>query len=223
MTKERPILFSGAMVRAILDGRKTQTRRVVKPQPMANVNGWDWSWPIPGKNVTPGTRDYWRNDAKNPIAPRYCPHGQPGDRLWVRETTKARPLLNMFTGEATNAICGAYVADDEPVLEERGFDLAWWYSRKTCPAIHMPRAACRLVLEVTGVRVERLNDCSEADALAEGVTATADDAFHIEHDMYRATDPVECYARLWAAINGAESWAGSPWVWVVEFRRVQCG
>ncbi|WP_446718057.1 hypothetical protein [Cupriavidus sp. OTU4054] len=219
------------MVRATLDGRKTQTRRVLKPQPLPNVNGWDWSWPIPGKNVTPGTRDYWRNDAKNPIAPRYCPHGQPGDRLWVREThyafgrwetrhsaKKGRDEWHFVDLTLDSGREYQYPDTFEPVaMLPRGDVTPSWWKR---PAIFMPRAASRIAREIVSVRVERLNDCSEADALAEGVTATPDGAFHIEQDMYRAPDPVECYARLWAAINGDGAWTANPWVWVVEFRRV---
>lgn len=195
--RERPILFSGPMVRAILAGNKTQTRRVVKPQPAG-------AWAAPGKTS--------------------CPYGQPGDRLWVRESTHRRPMLNLLTGEplADKYDGGAYTADGADVLTPEGFDLAWWYSRKSCPSIHMPRFACRLVLEVTGVRVERLNEISEADARAEGCPFTWDGKQY--EPPLPEVDSWQGYGRasfslLWSQINGAESWAANPWVWVVEFRR----
>ncbi|WP_354678554.1 ASCH domain-containing protein [Cupriavidus plantarum] len=210
MTKERPILFSGAMVRAILDGRKTQTRRVAKPVKHPDL----------GNISTPGALVL--EHEPHHVIERACPYGRPGDRLWVRETWQGP----MWDGELEDRPADAhspqycqYAADggSTPEFMDADDNLRQGWR----PSIHMPRWACRLQLEVTGVRVERLTDCSEADALAEGVTATPDGAFHIEQDMYRAPDPVECYARLWAAINGAESWAANPWVWVVEFRRIE--
>lgn len=210
MTKERPILFSGAMVRAILDGRKTQTRRVAKPVKHPDL----------GNIYTPGA--LVREHEPHHVIERACPYGRRGDRLWVRETWQGP----MWDGELEDRPADAhspqycqYAADggSTPEFMDADDNLRQGWR----PSIHMPRWACRLRLEVTGVRVERLTDCSEADALAEGVTATPDGAFHIEQDMYRAPDPVECYARLWASINGAESWAANPWVWVVEFRRIE--
>ncbi|WP_063588458.1 hypothetical protein [Achromobacter ruhlandii] len=198
--RERPIIFSGPMVRAILAGNKTQTRRVVKPQPAG-------AWAAPGKTS--------------------CPYGQPGDRLWVRESTHRRPMLNLLTGDplADKYDGGAYTADGVDVLTPDGFDLAWWYSRKSCPSIHMPRFACRLVLEVTGVRVERLNDIIDSDCWAEGIEE-CDGALdeveicHLAKAMGRTfEDPQPSYAALWEQINGPGSWDANPWVWVVEFRR----
>lgn len=193
--RERPILFSGPMVRAILAGNKTQTRRVVKPQPAG-------AWAAPGKTS--------------------CPYGAPGDRLWVRESTHRRPMLNLLTGEplADKYDGGAYTADGADVLTPEGFDLAWWYSRKSCPSIHMPRFACRLVLEVTGVRVERLNEISESDAQAEGCAPAWLDVDDNE-TVHAHQQPTfrRGFARLWREINGPSSWDANPWVWVVEFRR----
>ena len=195
--RERPILFSGPMVRAILAGSKMQTRRIVKPQPAG-------AWAAPGKTS--------------------CPYGQPGDRLWVRESTHRRPMLNLLTGEplADKYDGGAYTADGADVLTPEGFDLAWWYSRKSCPSIHMPRFACRLVLEVTGVRVERLNEISEADARAEGCPFTWDGKQYEppppEVDSWQGYGRAS-FSLLWSQINGPDSWQANPWVWVVEFRR----
>lgn len=206
--KEHPILFSAPMVRAILEGRKTQTRRVVKPQPTfdrrgVTAAGWaerDGLWMFP--NVAPEVRIR-------------CPYGQPGDRLWVRETTHRRPMLNILTGEplAPKYDGGAYSADDQDVLTPDDFDICWWYSRKVCPAIHMPRWASRIDLEVTGVRVERLQDISEDDARAEG---------YAQHgDAVDQMAPSSWFSGLWESINGPGSWDANPWVWVVEFRRVK--
>jgi hypothetical protein len=186
------------MVRAILDGRKTQTRRVVKPQPQVSEQGnlmGDWlAKPLDGM-LLPKLQDITI----------HCPYGQPGDRLWVRETW-AQPA-------ALDPGPTVYRAD-YPSCVPSGFenippaDAITWK-----PSIHMPRAACRLVLEVTGVRVERLNDCSERDAEAEGVFPMfPDDVCDASH--------VFAYSRLWDSINGAGAWEANPWVWVVEFRRV---
>lgn len=199
MTKERPILFSGAMVRAILDGRKTQTRRVVKPQPPAGTREV-------GIYHYPSDRDcFYPSDGASIIGAwaQHCPYGQPGDRLWVRETWGFNPD---FPGMHSRA---CYRAD-------RGHehDGIRWH-----PSIHMPRAACRLVLEVTGARVERLQDIGEADARAEGVTIK-------DHHMngYCAGEMLPPSTRafhdLWDEINGAGAWDANPWVWVVEFRRI---
>ncbi|MDW3682986.1 hypothetical protein RA280_14760 [Cupriavidus sp. CV2] len=220
MTKEHPIRFSGAMVRAILDDRKTQTRQIMKPQPTPGLDGWDWSWPIPGKNVTPGTFDRWRADAKNPLSPRYCPYGKPGDRLWVRETHRAvYPQDPTYNGG--EPIEYDYRATYKP--GDRLCDPTRW-----TPSIHMPRAACRLVLEVTRVRVERLNDCSFEDALAEGIpdyrqmlTEQCTHGESADACARRLRWPQRQYALLWDEINGAGAWEANPWVWVVEFRRVQ--
>lgn len=206
--KERPILFSAPMVLALLDGRKTQTRRVVKPQPERSEvaphceRGW-WMWRVwTPEHAAHGFPSVRTGDCR-------CPYGESGDRLWVREACKQRALPNLLTGKPTNAMCAVYAADFEPVLNDRGFDYAWWYSRPTCPGIHMPRFACRLVLEVKAVRVERLQDISEADAEAEGV------------DRIKAKVPLhrDAYRYLWEDISGLGEWEKNPWVWVVEFKR----
>ncbi|BEG78426.1 ASCH domain-containing protein [Achromobacter xylosoxidans] len=206
--RERPVLFNGAMVRAILAGNKTQTRRVVKP----------WV-PRLGIDAVPADVSYLPDFTCYRAT---CPYGQPGDRLWVRESTHRRPMLNLLTGEplADEYDGGAYTADGADVLTPKGFDLAWWYSRKSCPSIHMPRFACRLLLEVTGVRVERLQDISEADAQGEGCAPAwldADDNQTVH--AHRQPTYRQGFARLWREINGPSSWDANPWVWVVEFCR----
>jgi hypothetical protein len=224
--KTRPILFSGPMVRALLDGSKTQTRRVYKAK-----NGGIW----PNKNDIPGMRQILRN----------CPYGQPGDRLWVRETWQG-PLLAEFETDADadwhmpshihqyqdHKHC-AYAADGGPAPEfvdaEDNLQQRWR------PSIHMPRWASRITLEVTGVRVERLQGISEVDAMAEGVVECpipADDegprriGYMVGPDDGKSGLTVtarEAYRGLWESINGPESWEASPWVWVVEFKRVEGG
>lgn len=208
--KERPILFSGAMVRAILSGAKTQTRRIVKPQPtktsgthrgyplplMAN----DWAWPHPR---TSGATTI-SNRPNGPLGWEiHCPYGQPGDRLWVREAWSIDPHPGPnYSGGLRSPDAGEvmYRATD-------GWHGPWR------PSIYMPRWASRLTLEITGVRVERLQDISKADCYAEGVQRTA----FIGHVT---DDDVEYVARcdyrdLWESINGPGSWEANPWVWVV--------
>ncbi|MBP7622413.1 MAG: hypothetical protein KA763_00465 [Xanthomonadales bacterium] len=204
--RERPILFSAPMVRAILEGRKTQTRRVIKPQPN-NVpgkhhpispyhngqGGWNWVLSATGH----GTGD-----------PFPCPYGQPGDRLYVRETWRAmRKHDEIAPRDIPVGDPVEYVAD-----EFRGFN------GKTRTAIHMPRWASRIDLEVTGVRVERLQDISTWDAEAEGVNPCENpNGYQTDEE----TANQAAFRRLWGSINGADSWAANPWVWVVEFRRIK--
>lgn len=186
--KERPILFSGPMVRAILDGRKTQTRRIVKPQPT--------------KLAGPNFDGLW-SDAIDPVV-RYfaCPYGQPGDRLWVRETFA-------YTDSSINDQPGwVYRATDPDWSSMEGF--------RWKPPIFCTRSASRITLEITGVRVERLNDISEADAIAEGVTIT--DSIVRDDSVHASRAWVESYRQLWEQINGAGSWEVNPWVWVIEFK-----
>jgi hypothetical protein len=208
--KERPILFSAPMVRAILAGTKTQTRRAWKMP-----RGCDWYSEMGGE------REGWFVDHGQPwwlhVSECRCPYGQPGDRLWVREAWRA-----------------VWSSDDEP---PRSFDAAYrfWYEAdaplqdgygKLRPSIHMPRCASRITLEVTGVRVERLQDISEADAIAEGVDrfpgCRQDDdaaAFNRIGPVDMDSFPIARCAVLWESINGPGSWDANPWVWVVEFKR----
>lgn len=193
--KERPILFSGAMVRAIRDGRKTQTRRPVK--------GWALEWLQPGY-FTPE----YVADPEN----HACPYGQPGDRLWVREAFMQEPADYCWEASVSTPSRPAttiYRADSDPRGEAKG---CGWK-----PSIHMPRSACRLELEVTSVRVERLNDCSEKDAIAEGLMPSPS-GWWSGADGQAAPTPQAAYALLWNSINGAGSWDANPWVWVVEFK-----
>ena len=211
ITKERPILFSGPMVRAILDNGKTQTRRVVKPQSailtdqMARALG-----------VQPPARE---NQAV--IS---CPYGAPGDRLWVRETWAAFTTPTYEYGEA-DLIEGPVIQEEAAVVyraDGKSMPERWR------PSIFMPRWASRILLEITDVRVERLQDISEDDARAEGITelslqegepgawwtAAPDRCLH-------SRTPTGAYRRLWQSINGDGSWDANPLVWVVSFKRLQ--
>ncbi len=192
-TKERPILFSGEMVRAILEGRKTQTRRVVKPQP-CEMNVWHGA-------IYDGEIDL---DKTPCMESRSCPYGVPGDRLWVRETFCTGSFYDCF--QEDGAIC--YRATAGNTTET---DCAAWR-----PSIHMPRHASRITLEVTSVRVERVQNISEEDAKEEGV-----EHFLIPPDGGSAPH-IEGFRKLWDSINAKRGfgWAANPWVFVIEFRRV---
>lgn len=202
--KERPILFSGPIVRALLDGRKTQTRRVVK--------GVALDWLQPGM-FTPQC-------VASPDG-LLCPYGFAGDRLWVRETFIAfgrwKTLFNAKKGreewhfadmtlECDRIYQYAVDMPEVPLAENRGEALPGWWNR---PSIFMPRAASRLTLELIDVRVERLQDIRKVDALAEGCPV-------------QEINPVGWYAELWDGLNAARGfgWRSNPWVWVVEFKRL---
>jgi len=224
-SKERPILFAGAMVRALLDGSKTQTRRALHNQVTApaimQMAGPDYAEIINEHGVDiPG----WT-----------CPYGQPGDRLWVRETF----LDTQGTGAEYRDEQGrrqrfAYAADTAP--GSYGDEARKDYGLKWKPSIHMPRAASRILLEIVSVRVERLQDISEADAFAEGIEPVVvptccgephrEDHGVLGIETHCCGEPIEdekaapAYRKLWEQINGAGSWDANPWVWVVEFNRV---
>jgi hypothetical protein len=166
--KSRPIIFSGPMVRAILAGEKTQTRRIINPQP------------------------YMNHDTRAAGDISTCPYGQPGDQLWVRETFMPMPHLNAKAFyRATDRLVGG----------------------KWKPSIFMPRDLSRIDLEVVAVRVERLQSITPQDAWKEGISA----------DGWETGSAIHEFRRLWESINGAGSWDLNPWVWVVEFRRVEGG
>lgn len=188
--KDRQILFSGPMVRALLAGTKTQTRRVAKPQPVYDGR-FAGGWKLKGKKGHEAA-------ACSPLIAELCPHGQPGDLLWVRESFAHIYRDNSFP-ERRSFEDVAYMADGH------GIDIGAYGSWK--PSIHMPRWASRITLEITSVRVERLQDISEADARAEGASQHPDGPWH-------------AYRSLWTLINGADSWEANPWVWVIEFKRI---
>ena len=222
MTTERPILFSAPMVRAILAGTKTQTRRVMKMTDRARQSIGD-RWPVeaaPGYFRWEGLPASPPFDAENFNA--WCPYGAPGDHLWVRETVGALPeypdALTMPEYEGGhNPSRLIYRADEiRGLVTHYGID----FSRiRWRPSLHMPRWASRITLEVTGVRVERLQAITEEDARAEGVLNYGE-RLVVEHD-----DPLLSWGRdrfraLWDTINGKRApWNTNPWVWCVSFRR----
>lgn len=222
--KERPILMNGAMVRAVLNGTKTQTRRILDEsktfratRPYVNPRWEDGRWCC----ETPEGMHIIVCINNPEIAEQYSPYGKPGDLLWVRENFQPflnddcdgdMRLANWKTGENYNC---TYPATDG-VHEFVDADDNLRDSVK--PSIHMPRWASRILLEIVGIRVERLQDISESDALAEGITITGDGAYHVEDDKFRAPSAKESYARLWESINGDGSWDANHWVWVIEFK-----
>lgn len=201
--KARPILFSGPMVRALLEGRKTQTRRVVKAKTQhegitdecATNNAIEW-------RLQDGR--WFGLDGYDTAAYVDCPYGQPGDLLWVRETMHedCHGSVSMASYSADNAMTS----------------IPWWYSKKSMPSIHMQRRASRLTLLITGIRVERLQEISEEDALAEGVDGE-EQAAAIGAEWYEK--PRRAFRRLWESINGPDSWNANPWVWVIQFEVIR--
>lgn len=220
---ERPILFSAPMVRAILDGRKTQTRRVVKPQAPHWARGcylqpsgrWTWvTGPRPANG--PGDGVAMRDDTFR------CPYGVPGDRLWVRESWTCDDEDGTLIFRADLGFGGD--ADDWERGRFEGVPRCRWR-----PSIHMPRWASRILLEVTAVRIERLWEISPPDAEAEGIVYEIRDpglgrggrpGWGWAENEY-AGSAVHGYELLWESINGPGSWNANPWVWVVEFRRIE--
>lgn len=235
MSKERPILFSAPMVNAILAGDKTQTRRIAK----LNASG----------RVAFAGREWHCDDQNASLA---CPYGQPGDRLWVRETwqyydwtEEGEPCIRFAADNSTTwpepgtdewsdrlaDVWEVLSRDDNFNIDNRARDRRWR------PSIHMPRWASRIMLEIVSVRVERLQDISEADAYDEGITCEniivgahyanghieewADRFFFDGCPDEGFEDAVDAYAALWESINGENSWAINPFVWVIEFRRLE--
>lgn len=191
--KQRPILFNTEMVQAIIEGRKTQTRRIYKKAPTS----------VDLYSIQKHSKSYILSQ---------CPYGNPGDILWVRETW-ALPV------------------------DENGSDAGYQYKadyddKSNCwkwkPSIHMPKEACRIWLKITDVRVERLQDIKEKDAISEGI-----EVIHMAADevpVYRnyllkeklgSVNPIRSFENLWKSINGKDSWKHNPWVWVIEFERIE--
>lgn len=201
--KKYPVLFNAQMVRAILDGIKTQTRRIVNPQPQMVADHATQPWVGPPEVLMKLLDDVGRS----------CPYGQPDDLLWVRETF--RPVDDRKNG-------GEFWYDYRATPRFEYSAPAEWENDQSDPAalkwrpsIHMPRAVSRILLEIVSIRVERLRDISEADAKAEGTTASIIGS-DLDHIKYRAG-----YQTLWESINGPGSWDVNPFVWVIEFRRME--
>lgn len=210
---ERGMIFNAEMVRAILDGRKTQTRRIMAPQPADDIERCIFPNP-----EAIGWKSSLRHKHGSTTA-HFCHYGKPGDRIWVRETFQGPlfdyDLMDSYCKDPTPfekpEFC-VYKADGVPAPEFYDADdelhCCWR------PSIHMPRWASRVLLEITDVRVERLKSISDGDALREGCSTA---------DMKSGDCVADVFARLWASIYGAESWNANPWVWVIEFKRVEGG
>jgi len=223
--KERPIIFSAPMVQALLDGHKTQTRRIVKTQPTDE----DWAYARKAlggntENAYPAVSDrggiglriddqqtgsflaaatgfFERNN--------HCPYGQPGEALWVKETFAHH--VQAIGAKSDEDGPFVYAADGEAATQYR-------LSDKWKPSIFMPRWASRILLEITAVRVERLQDISEADAIAEGWMRRP----YISDDPQVHIDAArDWYRDLWETINGPGSWDLNPFCWVIIFRRIK--
>lgn len=233
--KERGMIFNAEMVTAILSGRKTQTRRPIKWKQTRfteigeREDGSNWPWSEDTEKVC----DYWHP----------CPFGAVGDRIWVRETwgvvsheldddgriqpwTPDRPATvihempfgnGYYSGHAIYGADGEFTWGDDDGYEDG----------RSCwkPAIHMPRAACRILLEITSVRVERLNNISEEDAAAEGVGQLRG-GFWKHYQPGWTQHQISArgsFVTLWKSIYGEENWQSNPWVWVIEFKRIEGG
>ncbi|HCC2880301.1 morphogenetic protein [Klebsiella variicola] len=210
---ERGMIFNSEMVRAILDGRKTQTRRIMAPQPADDIE----------RGIFPNPEAIgWKSSLRHKhgsTTAHFCPYGKPGDRIWVRETFQGPlfdyDLMDSYCKDPTPfekpEFC-VYKADGVPAPEFYDADdelhCCWR------PSIHMPRWASRILLEITDVRVERLKSISDGDAIREGCSTA---------DMKSGDCVADVFARLWASIYGDESWNSNPWVWVIEFKRVEGG
>lgn len=246
--KDRPILFSAPMVRAILAGTKTQTRRVLPT--MTTLGRVEY----PGRRDRKGYSHVNWLDTPDGIAAavRECRHGQPGDRLWVRETFfawgrwetrySAKKGRDEWHFVDMTLECGkayeypATGGQPQPMggARHRVRKTPTWWKR---PAIHMPRAASRITLQITSVRVERLQEISEADALAEGISSVRSQSwdrqqfpewrFLFDAAVQAGTkpplgpSPAEAFEKLWVSINGDASWDANPWVWAITFNRIE--
>jgi hypothetical protein len=223
--KSRPILFSAPMVRALLNGSKTQTRRIVKPQPTEAM------WDIARSNL--GGDTYKAKPAAHrlfglgleitrdgitgmgfvePNIP--CPYGQTGDQLWVRETWAADACWDKICPRDipnTQRVWHVDVSFPDRPAAIRG---------RLRPSIHMPRWASRITLEITGIRCERLRQITGSDAHAEGCPYPHPSTFPAEQIAHAHTNTTNWYKDLWESINGHGSWDANPWVWVVELKKV---
>ncbi|KTC59063.1 hypothetical protein [Pseudomonas savastanoi] len=223
--KERPILFSAPMVRAILEGRKTVTRREVKKPAALDCLAAGFE---PAFLALPGNADL-------------CPYGRAGDRLWVRETWSDVNLQGppgiayRADGDVRDLMEDASFLNEDGAFNyddprSKPYQFACWSEDllggkegRWRPSIHIPRWASRILLEITDVRVERLQDISEDQAKAEGIRLYTDHAelgewWHVDGIETYSADPRKSFELLWTSVGG--DWNANPWVWVVEFKRV---
>ncbi|HBX9157992.1 morphogenetic protein [Klebsiella pneumoniae] len=216
---ERGMIFNADMVRAILDGRKTQTRRIVKGTDGAVKFCKEWD--INGEEifVVLGEKDH---TGMNPVLGAIsCPFGAVGDRIWVRETFAALEPGSYEQVKPQEGHCQdlRYAATDR--LAKSDADIRGY---KWVPSIHMPRWASRILLEITDVRVERLNSISQEDAQAEGLELTGWRPTYSDPDSGgEVMTPYDNFAELWSSIYGDGSWQANPWVWVISFERIEGG
>ena len=219
-SKERGMIFNAGMVRAILSGQKTQTRRIMKNQPAGDYP----DAPVMIRNIESGFQWHGKH-GESSVFP--CPLGSVGDRIWVRETWQG-PLVDFENSDDLLRNAEKYEKPENCVYEADGVPAPEFYDAddnlRCCwrPSIHMPRWASRILLEITNVRVERLNDISEQDAIAEGLERYNDDGI-VYYGPYGKGDcrPERAFSNLWKSIYGEEDWKKNPWVWVIEFKRVQ--
>ncbi len=220
--KERPILFSGPMVQAILDGRKTQTRRVMKRQPLAKF--WKpyacpdgrWNWVVNTTGMGSGD-------------PFSCPYGKPGDRLWVRETWAETTNVERISDWPNRQHIPGERSDDEfgylfdAIIYRADGDWEWCdadgsYTERSYwkPSIHMPRKYCRLLLDVKAIRVERLQDIKPYEIQSDGFAPPGPSLSPAEDEYWRPK-----FAQFWNSLNEKRGfgWATNPWVWIIEFER----
>lgn len=221
-SKERGMIFNAEMVRAILSGLKTQTRRIMAIQPENSKLGLRRV--IESKNVRYNGKYFWSQSDAVGLKARSkvfaCPYGKVGDRIWVRETWQG-PLVDFELSDDLRRNPEKYEKPENCFYSADGVPAPEFYDAddnlRRCwrPSIYMPRWASRILLEITNVRVERLNDISEEDAQAEGVSLST----------HTITPPEAVYrvgfSELWRSIYGDEGWKKNPWVWVIEFKRVQ--
>lgn len=216
--KDKPILMSTPMVRAILDGSKTQTRRLMKPQPRDHDHQsfWGAEWENEPPHYVIRGKDCFCSlcgdgigiDGRSLYKAKY----EVGDILWVRETYAIKPTIDPEQDWTTYLYKASHELD--------GYDTKWR------PSIFMPKDACRIRLQVTDIRVERLQDISEEDAIAEGIDKVADYGstgyrlYTEPNAAYADIDAVSSYESLWESINGKGSWDKNPWVWVIAFKRI---
>ncbi|MCW2455575.1 UNVERIFIED_ORG: hypothetical protein M2414_003329 [Rahnella aquatilis] len=200
--KERPILFNAEMVKAILSGRKTQTRRVMKTQPSSGVRKSVF--------VKSGAEDGHGREL-------VCPLGQPGDQLWVREAIFPAPL-EMQSAPPRETLWNIAYRDGQQLekLAPAAYNPTIYNYERWTPSIHMPRWASRIDLLITGVRAERLNSLTNSDAKAEGYPAERE----IDGG---STDPWLWFRDLWDGIYPDNTFKVNPWVWVIEFEHLRAG
>lgn len=222
--KERPILFNADMVRAILEGRKTQTRRVISEKLLHH--GYDSAFnratslrgcpltPFQDLEGPPGKMLSMSKESIQTVINSTCPHGKPGDRLWVREAAIITPANWCRRKDSTHPDAPGGPRGVQYLASHPCTEAAEDYGLKKTPSIHMPRWASRITLEITGIRVERLNEITRGEAMEEGCPTP---------NMAGQTDPRAWFSDLWESINGAGSWGVNPWVWVIGFRKVEEG